>query len=239
MSAMTAKENSAVSAYYPVYLDIRGRSCLVVGGGRVGTRKVKGLMKCGAKVTVVSVEATQALVDWAAKKKIRLFERAYASTDLEGHFMVIGATDNEVLNRRIYTAAERRNMLCNIVDWPPGCNFILPAVIRQGDLAIAISTAGKSPAFARFLRLQMEKEYGLEYALLLELMGLIRRKLLARDHAPEKHKPLFEALLSGGLLEMIRQNRPADIDNLLAQTLGDQCSLTKLGFHLQSKGVSE
>ncbi len=218
--------------YYPVYLDINHRNCLVVGGGRVGTRKVKGLLQSGAKVTVVSLDVTQTITTWALEKKIGLFIKAYTAKDLEGQFMVIGATDNEVLNRQIYVDAEKRNMLCNIADWPQGCNFILPAVIRRGDLAIAISTAGKSPAFARFLRLRLEKEYGMEYASLLDLMGTIRQKLLAQEHAPEEHKPLFEALISAGLLELIQQNRTAAIDDLLTRILGDQFSLAKLNFAL-------
>lgn len=225
--------------YYPVYLDIHDRNCLVVGGGRVGTRKVKGLLQSGAKVTVVSLDVTKAITTLADEKEIRLFERAYEVNDLEGHFMVIGATDNEALNRRIYGDAEKRNMLCNIADRPQACNFILPAVIRRGDLSIAISTSGKSPAFARFLRLKLEEEYGLEYADLLNLMGAIRKKLLAQDHAPEEHKPLFEALISGGLLELIRENNTTGIDALLTRILGDDFNLARLCFSIQPTGVSE
>ncbi len=225
--------------YYPVYLDINDRNCLVVGGGRVGTRKVKGLLESGAQVTVVSLDVTQTITTWAAEKKIRLFQRAYKANDLDGHFMVIGATDNEVLNRQIYTDAEKRNMLCNIADWPQGCNFILPAVIRRGDLSLAISTSGKSPAFARFLRLKLEREYGMEYARLLDLMGTIRQKLLAQEHAPEEHKPLFEALITGGLLELIRENDTTAIDVLLTRTLGDEFNVARLGFSIQPTGVSK
>lgn len=225
--------------YYPVYLDINGRNCLVVGGGQVGTRKVKGLLQSGAIVTVVTLEATQAIATWATEKKICLLQRAYKTSDLEGQFMVIGATDNEMLNRQIYTDAEQRNMLCNIADWLPGCNFILPAVIRRGDLALAISTAGKSPAFARFLRLKLENEYGMEYASLLDLMGTIRKKLLAQEHAPEEHKPLFEALISGGLLELIRDNNPTEIDVLLTRIFGDDFSLARLDFSILPTGESK
>lgn len=225
--------------YYPVCLDINGRNCLVVGGGRVGTRKVKGLLQSGAIVTVVTIEVTHAIVNWEAEKKIRLIERAYMANDLLGHFMVIGATDNEALNRQIYEDAEKRNMLCNIADRPKACNFILPAVIRRGDLSIAISTAGKSPAFARYLRLKLEKEYGMEYASLLDLMGTIRKKLLAQEHAPEEHKPLFEALLSGGLLELIRESNPTEIDALLTRILGADYSLVRLDFSIQPTGESK
>lgn len=225
--------------YYPVCLDISGRNCLVVGGGGVGTRKVKGLLESGANVTVVSLDITQTITTWAAENKIRLFKRGYKANDLEDHFMVIGATDNEVLNRQIYTDAEKRNMLCNIADRPQACNFILPAVICRGNLSIAVSTSGKSPAFARFLRLKLEKEYGMEYAGLLDLMGTIRQKLLAQEHAPEEHKPLFEALISGGLLELIRKNNLTGIDALLTRVLGADFSLVQLGFPIQPTGVSK
>lgn len=225
--------------YYPVCLDINGRNCLVVGGGGVGTRKVRGLLQSGAKVTVVSPDVSKALTILAVEKKIRLFERAYKTNDLEGQFLVIGATDNEVLNRQIYVDAEKRNMLCNIADRPQACNFILPAVIRRGDLSIGISTSGKSPAFARFLRLKLEQEYGMEYASLLDLMGTIRQKLLAQEHAPEEHKPLFEALISGGLLDLIREKNPTGIDALLTRILGVDFNLAELDFSIQPTGVSK
>ena len=206
--------------YYPVNLDIRNRNCLVVGGGGVGTRKVISLIACGAAVTVVSPAVTSKLSDLAAEERIQIKQRAYHQSDLEGMFLVIGATSDEALNQQISTDAEKRNLLCNIADVPKACNFILPAVVRRGDLIIAISTSGNSPAFAKKLRKQLEAQFGEEYARLLGLMGAIRKKLLAQAHEPEAHKHLFEQLLDTGLLDMIREEKTAEINALLLKTIG-------------------
>lgn len=206
--------------YYPVNLDIRSRPCLVVGGGAVGTRKVLSLLACGAHVTVVSPAVSDALAELCQSGGIRLRQREYRAPDLDAMFLVIGATDDESLNRRIHADAERRNMLCNIADRPAACNFILPAVISRGDLTIAVSTAGKSPAFAKRLRRQLETQFGEEYGRFLQLMGEIRKRLLRESHAPEAHKPVFERLIAGHLLEWIRDDDIPSIDAFLAEVLG-------------------
>jgi len=206
--------------YYPVNLDIRNRICLVVGGGAVGTRKVTTLVKCGAIVTVVSPVISPELEDLSAKGTIQIKQRAYCSSDLNNIFLVIGATSNEPLNRQISEDAEQKNLLCNIADVPKACNFILPAIVTRGDLSIAVSTSGNSPAFAKKLRQQLEKQFGDEYALLLDLMGAIRKKLLAQAHEPEAHKHLFEQLLDAGILSMIQEKKIDDINTLLLKTLG-------------------
>jgi precorrin-2 dehydrogenase len=206
--------------YYPVYLDIRGRTCLVVGGGGVGTRKVEKLLESGAKVRVVSPEVSPKLTELADQGRIDLQTRAYRGEDLQGAFLVIGATDDEDLNRRINTDAERLDKLCNIADRPEVCNFILPAIIRQGDLAIAISTSGNSPAFAKKLRRQLQKQFGPEYGTFLELMGAIRKRLLAEAHEPEAHKPLFEQILAAGLIELIAEEKYAEVSQRLEEILG-------------------
>ena len=206
--------------YYPINLDIRNRNCLVVGGGSVGTRKVRTLLDCGANVTVVSPDATEKLRKLAESGDIRLKRRTYQSSDLAGMFLVIGATDDDALNRRVHSDAQRQNMLCNIADRPAVCNFILPAIVNRGDLIIAVSTSGKSPAFAKKLKKHFEKEFGEEYETFLRLMGAIRKKLLKKSHQPEAHKPLFERLISGNLPEMIKTGETAGINRLLSETLG-------------------
>ena len=206
--------------YYPVNLDIRGRSCLVVGGGRVGSRKVDTLLKCKAVVTVVSPETVTQVDRWAAEGTIQLKKRSYRSSDAIGRFLVIGATDNETLNRRIHADAETHNALCNIADRPEICNFILPAIVQRGDFMLAISTAGKSPAFAKHMRRLLEAQFGPEYGTLLDLMGAVRKKLLAEAHEPEAHKPLFEQLIDRDLLTLVKEGRIDRIDRLLASVLG-------------------
>lgn len=206
--------------YYPVNLDIQGRPCLVVGGGRVGARKVDTLLRCGAIVTVVSPEVTPSLDRLAEEGAIVLERREYRSSDIEGRFLIIGATDDEGLNRQIHADAERLNLLCNIADRPEICNFILPAIVRRGDFMMAISTAGKSPAFAKHMRQRLEAQFGPEYGKLLDLMGAVRQKLLAEAHEPEAHKPLFERLIDGDLLELVKTGEKHRIDRLLEEVLG-------------------
>jgi precorrin-2 dehydrogenase/sirohydrochlorin ferrochelatase len=206
--------------YYPVNLDVQDKDCLVVGGGSVGERKVRTLLECGARVTVVTILATEGLHTLASEGRIDLKTRGYKPSDVEGTFLVIGATDSEEINEKISEDAARRGLLVNIADRPAACNFVLPAIVRQGALLIAISTSNKSPAVARRIRQNLEEEFGPEYAVLLNLMGAIRQRLLAQAKSPEAHKHMFERLLDQGLLEMIRDNRIKDVDSLLHNVLG-------------------
>jgi precorrin-2 dehydrogenase/sirohydrochlorin ferrochelatase len=201
-------------------LDIQARACLVVGGGQVGTRKVRTLLDCGARVTVISPEGTDELAEMAQKGRITWERRDYRGGDQAGVFLVIGATDVEALNRQIQEEAEAAGRLCNIADQPESCNFVLPSIIQQGDLMIAVSTSGKSPAFAKHLRRLLEGQFGPEYAIFLDLMGAVRQRLLAEAHAPEAHKPIFERLIARGLLELIRTDDRPGIDRVLAEVVG-------------------
>jgi precorrin-2 dehydrogenase/sirohydrochlorin ferrochelatase len=207
--------------YYPVSLDIRGKKCLVVGGGDVGTRKVITLLECGAYVIVVSIDASEKILMLAESGRIELKRRPYTGDDLEDMFLVICATDNEELNLRVSRDAGKRGMLCNIADRPEACNFILPAVVKRGDLVIAVSTSGKSPAFAKKLRKDLEKQYGAEYADFLKLMGEIRKKLLSKNHGPEEHKHLFEKLISRDMVQLIKKNEKDKINAVIKDVLGE------------------
>ncbi|MBU4344790.1 MAG: bifunctional precorrin-2 dehydrogenase/sirohydrochlorin ferrochelatase [Desulfobacteraceae bacterium] len=218
--------------YYPVNLDILNRKCLVVGGGSVGTRKVITLLDCGAIVTVVSPDITEKLLELAGNGSITWEKRSYLVSDLDTMFLVIGATNDEELNRQISADAEKINLLCNIADRPKVCNFILPSIVNRGDLVISISTSGKSPAFAKKLRKELEKQFGEEYAEFLRLMGAIRKKLLRKKHQPEVHKHFFEQLINSSLIEMIKNNKKEDINSLLFEIFGkgyDFESLMKTG----------
>lgn len=214
--------------YYPINLDIQNRDCLVVGGGRVGTRKVNGLLRCGAKVTVVSPYATQSIVELTDDKTIIWHKREYRTDDMRDRFLVIGATDDETLNRRIHADAQAEKVLCNIADRPEICNFILPAIVQRGDLVITASTSGQSPAFAKKLRKELQQTYGEEYEGFLTLMGAIRKRLLEEEHAPEAHKPLFEALIEGGLVTAVKNKDTDAIDALLGAVLGEGYALADL-----------
>ena len=222
--------------YYPIHLDIQNRNCLVVGGGSVGTRKVATLLACGANVTVISPQATAQLQKHAQVGSITLINRRYRAADLDDIFLVIGATDDETLNRQISNDAENRNILCNIADRPEVCNFILPSIVHRGDLIITISTSGKSPALAKKLRKTLENRFGDEYTHFLTLMGIIRKKLLSQSHQPEAHKHLFNELIDSGLIEMIRDGRKEDIDRILCEILGKEFAYDSLiQVHRQSE----
>lgn len=214
--------------YYPANLNIKNRNCLVVGGGNVGTRKVTTLLECGARVTVVSPDPTPRLKKMAANGSIQLKERAYQSDDLSKMFLVIGATDDERLNRQVSIDAERVNILCNIADRPEVCNFILPAIVRRGDLMITISTSGKSPALAKRLRRNLETQFGKEYADFLRLMGAIRDKLLSQAHEPEAHKDLFNQLIDSDLVGLIKADKTKQINALLYEILGEGYNIEEL-----------
>jgi len=218
--------------YYPISLDIQNRNCLVVGGGSVGTRKVMLLLECGAMVSVVSMEATRKLQELSGNGIIRLERRPFKTSDLHGKFLVMGATDNSEINRQIYTEAQGLGVLCNIADYPEACDFILPAIVNRGDLTIAVSTSGKSPAFAKKLRKDLEKKFGTEYADFLKLMGEIRKKLLSEDHEPEAHKHLFEQVIERKLIEMIKERNITAVNSLLFEIFGQGYAYESLmGFH--------
>ncbi len=207
--------------YYPVNLDIRGKRCLVVGGGGVGTRKIRNLLRSGARVVAVSPDFSEAARAMGTDPALTLKERGYRTSDLTGIFLVFGATGDPALNSRIAADAAERNMLCNIADIPDACNFILPSVVDRGDLTIAISTSGKSPAFAKRLRKELEDRFGPEYSDFLLLMGEIRRKMLGASRDPDAHGELFRRLLDENLLALVAADRVDEIDAMLLDVLGE------------------
>jgi precorrin-2 dehydrogenase/sirohydrochlorin ferrochelatase len=190
--------------YYPAILDIAGRKALVVGAGKVGEGKIEGLLRGGASVRVVSLTATETVRRWASEGRIELELRAYETGDLDGAFLVIAATEDNPTNVRVFEDAEARQMLCNVVDVTHLCNFILPSIVRRGDLAIAVSTGGASPAMARRIRLALEQCYGDEYAVAMELLGSLREELKQMYPAPEDRKVLFERMVYSNFMDMVR-----------------------------------
>ncbi|MBF0199771.1 MAG: bifunctional precorrin-2 dehydrogenase/sirohydrochlorin ferrochelatase [Desulfamplus sp.] len=189
--------------YYPVNLNIAGKNCLVVGGGKVGARKAITLIKAGAMVTVISPAFSHIFFQEPLKSHTSRIERSYESTDMENVFLVFGATDNPRLNSTIAEDALSRGALCNIADNPDKSHFILPSIVQRGELLISVSTSGTSPALARMIRQKLEQDYGDEYALFLLIMGKIRKKLLGSGHAPDKHAVIFRQLVNSDLLEKI------------------------------------
>jgi len=163
--------------YFPVFLDVRRKKCVVIGGGQVAFRKIRTLLDCGASVTVISLVLHPDLSELANKKSIQVIRRSYKSRDLKGAFIVIAATGTKETNRKVAKEAGRVGALVNVVDDPEPSDFIVPSVVRRGDLAIAISTGGMSPALARKIRTRLEDSFGEEYALLVSLVEEVRSTL--------------------------------------------------------------
>jgi len=190
---------------YPAGLVIRNRRCAVIGGGPIAEGKVRALLEAGGAVTVISPRLTPALDEWAQAERLRHLARRYRPGDLAGVWLAIAATDDRQTNRQVWQEAEERGILINVVDDPPHCNFIAPAVVRRGDLTIAISTGGKAPALAARLRQQLEQTIGAEYAPFLELAGSVRKGLAARWPAAEQRRTLWYRLVDSDILELLRR----------------------------------
>ena len=205
--------------YYPAILDLTGRRALVVGAGRVGEGKIRGLLNAGARVRVVSLEATEQVQTWAREGEIELLLRPYERSDLDDCFLVIAATERSDTNERVFADAEERNMLCNVVDVTALCNFILPSIMRRGNLAIAVSTAGASPALARKIRLELEQLYGDEYELALEILGSLRDELKARYPDPHDRKVIFERIVYSDFMDMVRQGDTAGLETWIERCI--------------------
>jgi siroheme synthase-like protein len=184
--------------FYIACLKLKGRRCLVVGGGDIGLEKVEGLLACDADVTLLAPVAHPQLEDLAREDSIQWERREYAGAeDLEGVFMVIAATDDTEANIGVYDDAEKRAMLVNVVDVPPLCNFILPAIVRTGPLAIAISTAGASPALAKRMKRQVSDLFGEEYARLAVILNDARGWAKGTLPTYQDRKEFFEGIVNG------------------------------------------
>jgi precorrin-2 dehydrogenase len=184
------------TSLFPLFLKLAGRRCLVVGAGSIAETKIRSLLESGADVQVVAPEAKPAVREWAHVGKLRWEERPFAAADLDGVFLVIAATALSNLNAIVFHEARKRNVLCNAVDDPENCDFYYPAVVRRGDLQIAISTAGHSPALAQHLRKQLEAQFVPEYAAWIEELGQARQELFGRDMDPEERRRLLHELAS-------------------------------------------
>ena len=205
--------------YYPAFIDVRGRRCVVIGGGALGEEKVVKLLECDARVTVIAPEVTSAVEETAAEGKIEWLMRQYRSGDLAGAFIAIASTDSDELNRQIYAEAEERNILLNVVDVTHLCTFIAPSVARRGEVTVATSTGGASPALARTFREKLEASRILEYADLAPLLARGRAELRQRRlRVPPDH---WQSCITEELLDMVQRGDEKSayrmlIDGLLA-----------------------
>ena len=188
--------------YYPIFLDLRGQSCLVVGGGAVAARKAKGLRSAGASVTVVAPMIDERL---KTDPQLRVCERPFRTADLHGMTVVIAATDDAVLNRTVARDARDLDILVNVVDCPSLCSFILPANLKLGPVQVSISTAGTSPTLARKLRDRVAESIGPEFGVLAELLGEVRARAVEGVSDPTRRANLFDRLTDEHFLVLIRE----------------------------------
>lgn len=167
-------------SYYPIYLNMQGRRCLVIGGGAVAERKIAALLEAGAVPTVVSPAITDAIARWAKDHSVELIARGYRSSDLTEHELAFVATDDGAVNEQVYSDGRRLGVWVNAADDPAHCDFILPSVLRRGDLTVAVSSGGTSPALSRTIREELELYFTEEYELLVKMAGEARAELQAR-----------------------------------------------------------
>jgi precorrin-2 dehydrogenase / sirohydrochlorin ferrochelatase len=192
---------------FPIFLKLRGRRCLVVGGGKIAEEKIAGLVPTGAEIHVVTPAATPRIRELARQEKITLHARRFAPADLKSAFLVVAATSSPALHKKIYREAQRRRVLCNVVDDPPNCDFYYGSVVRRGALQIAISTAGKSPALAQRIRKILEGQFGPEYEDWVAALGKAREELFARKMNPEERRKLLHILASEELFQEFLRGR--------------------------------
>ena len=193
-------------SYYPILLELKGERALVIGGGKVAQRKVETLLEFGASIDIVSKVLTSKLKKLLENGTIRLVGEEFREKYLDDVFLVTVATDDRELNHKIGKSARQRGLLVNTIDQPADCNFIVPSIVRRGDLLIAISTSGKSPALAKQIREQLEGQFGGEYDTFLVLMGCLRNEVLTRGLSHEENSQIFHEIVESDLLEAISED---------------------------------
>jgi precorrin-2 dehydrogenase/sirohydrochlorin ferrochelatase len=216
--------------YFPVFLDLQDKPCVVVGGGRVAERKIKTLLKAGARVKVISPRLTRPLAGLKSQEKIIHYPRTYRPKDLRGAFLAIVATDDRAINERVFQEAMARRVPVNVVDDPGHSSFIVPSLVKKRDLILAISTSGRSPALARMLRQKLEKEIGPEYGRFLKLLGAVRKKVIPLGLGQGWNQKIFRKLISEDLLSLIERKNFRELNRRLAKILGPGFSLKELGL---------
>jgi precorrin-2 dehydrogenase / sirohydrochlorin ferrochelatase len=227
--------------FYPVNLNIAGRPCLVIGGGAVAERKVRGLLICNALVTVISPELSAGLLELEGQKRIAWLRRPYRPGDLAGSFMVIAATDSDDTQQAVQEEADRENILLNVADVPARCNFILPSILCRGDLTISVSSGGKSPALAKQVREQLEGYFGPEYEPYLEMLGILRTAILKQGLPSAVNKLMFQKLLHPKMPAWFRAKNWPRIESHLRSAMPADVGLDCLADfkdHLQSSAAN-
>jgi len=205
-------------SYFPIYLEMTGRRCLVIGGGAVAERKVASLLEAGAAVTVISPDITETITRWSKEQSVGFIGRRYQAGDLAEFELAFVATDDPAVSALVFTEGRRLGVWVNTADDPAHCDFILPSVLRRGDLTVAVSSGGKSPALARTIREELELYFTDEYALLANLAAEAREELRAR--AITVPFEVWRRALSGEVRQLLMRGDVARAKSLLLRELG-------------------
>jgi siroheme synthase-like protein len=205
-------------SYYPVFLEMKERRCLVIGGGAVAERKVAALVQAGARVMVIAPELTANLAEWSRQQNINAVTRSYRAGDLAGYEMVFVATDDPQVNAAVYAEGKSRGVWVNAADDPAHCDFILPSVLRRGALTVAVSTGATSPALARMVREDLESYFGRDYEVVAELTAEVREELRTRGIAPRYEK--WRQALTGELRQWVARGERRQAKDFLLKELG-------------------
>jgi len=221
--------------YYPISVDLQGKAVVVIGGGTVAQRKIETLLQYGAVVNVVSRQLTPALNRYLEEGKIKFLGKKFRESHLNGVFMVIASTDDVSLNHRISQEARKKGLLINAVDQPSDCNFIVPAILRRGDLLIAVSTSGKSPALAKKVRKDLEDQFGPEYGTLLVIMGNLRKEVLSRGLSQDENSRIFHDIVDSPILEAVRREDWNEVATILTEKIPFQLSSDDMVNNLKAE----
>lgn len=208
------------SSYYPILMKLTGRLCLVVGGGNVAGRKASSLLESGASVRLVAPEISDGVKKLAEAGAIELINEPFKAEHLKGVCLAIASTDDEDVNRAVYNEAVALSIPVNVVDIPELCSFIVPSVARRGDLIISVSTSGKSPAVSKMIRRHLEKEFGEEYAVFVEMMGEARKKTMASVNDQKQREKIFNELVESDMLDRIRKGDIQGAKRLVEEIVG-------------------
>ncbi|MDO8426072.1 MAG: bifunctional precorrin-2 dehydrogenase/sirohydrochlorin ferrochelatase [Deltaproteobacteria bacterium] len=221
--------------YYPVFLDIKDKPCVVVGGGEVALRKAEGLLSAGASVTIITPRAGKKVQALAKKGALKLVKRSYEEGDLKGAFLAISATGSKEVNKAVFRDAYKAGALVNVVDDPELCSFIVPSIVDRGSLIIAISTSGKSPLLAKALREELQGHIGEEFRDFVEIIGAVRRKLLKNGANRVKKEGVMKDLVYSPIPIWLGSGEVKEINNFLKKLLNEGYTLPKLGIRLKGR----
>jgi len=211
-------------SYYPILVRLHGMKVVIVGGGVVAQRKIDTLLAYDADVHVVALDLTPKLRTYLEEQRIKLSGHEFEDRHLDGAFIVIAATDDPLLNRQVSERASARGLLINAVDQPADCNFFVPSILRRGDLTVAVSTSGKSPAFAKKVREGLEERFGDEYGSFLILMGCLREEILEKRLSQEENRRIFHQLVNSPILDAIAKKNWSEVTTILNGIMDTQKS---------------